>query len=201
MLTGQEILNLVNNGEIRITPFNEKQLNPNSYNLKIGDTISYYPSVLETFEKPFFEKEDNNKCIPDIMIHRNFEDTYLDSKRDNYLKTVKIPEDGIILKPGILYLANTEETTYAGNLIPCLSGRSSFARLGMEIHRTAGFGDIGVDLQWTLEITVVHPLKIYPHQEICQIYFEKPDGDTNIKYNGKYQNSKGTIGSRSFLDK
>ena len=201
MLTGQEILNKVRNDEIQISDFNINQLNPNSYNLRIGKTISYYPVGLNDFEEPFFDPDKKYRCIPDINICRRPEDTYLDSKKENYLKTVEIPEEGIILKPGILYLAHTEETTYAKDLIPCLSGRSSFARLGMEIHRTAGFGDVGVNLQWTLEITVVHPLKIYPYQEICQIYFEKPDGDTNIKYNGKYQNSKGTIGSRSFLDK
>lgn len=184
MLTGEEIKRLISTGDIEITDFNESRLNPNSYNLRLADEIGYYPMT------EYFDENENGKTI-----------YYLDSKKENTMEVVKIPDNGIILVPGILYLAKTMERTYAKDLIPCISGRSSFARLGVEVHRTAGFGDIGVDLNWTLEITVVHPVVIYKEQEICQIYFEKPDGNTGIQYNGKYQNSRDVIGSRSYLDK
>ena len=185
MLTGDEIKKLVKSGDIRISDFDESRLNPNSYNLRISDEIGYYPLT---------EHSIVNEAGKTIY--------YLDSKKENEMEIVKIPEkEGIILMPGMLYLAKTMEKTYAKDLIPCISGRSSFARLGVEIHRTAGFGDIGVDLNWTLEITVVHPVAIYAGQEMCQIYFEKPDGETHIQYNGKYQNSTEIIGSRSFMDK
>lgn len=183
MLTGNEILRLVEKGDIKISDFDKSRLNPNSYNLRLDNNLGYYPIA-------------EHKVVSESgrIIY------YLDSKKENELQVVKIPNDGIILEPNILYLANTMETTWAKDLIPCISGRSSMARLGVEVHRTAGFGDIGVNLKWTLEITVVHPVILYPGQEICQIYFEKPDGDTGIQYNGKYQNSNTVIGSKSFLD-
>lgn len=183
LLTGNEIERLVKTGEIEISDFDSSRLNPNSYNLRLADTIGYYPMT------KYHVKRENG----DIVY-------YLDSGRKNDFETLKIPEDGIILTPGILYLANTMETTCANDLIPCISGRSSFARLGMQIHQTAGFGDIGVRLKWTLEITVVHPIRLYAGQEICQIYFEKPDGQVAMWYNGKYQNSGTVVPSKSYVD-
>jgi deoxycytidine triphosphate deaminase len=55
--------------------------------------------------------------------------------------------------------------------VPMLEGRSSTGRLGLFIHVTAGFGDIGFAGFWTLEIFCVQPVKIYPDVEICQIYY------------------------------
>lgn len=174
MLTGSEILKRHKRGEIEITDFNLSRLNPNSYNLRLGNKFL------------FFEN-------PDSIV--------IDSKVKPKMKEVTASEkEGIILYPRRLYLASTMETTWAKDLIPCISGRSSFARLGVQIHQTAGFGDIGVRLKWTLEITVVHPTRLYPGQEICQIYFEEPTGDTTLLYNGKYQNSEDVIPSRLFMD-
>lgn len=173
MLTGSEILKCVREGKISITPFNEKQLNPNSYNLRIDRKL---------------------------LVYNNFP---LDSLKENSVEEIIMPDDGYILIPGVLYLGTTIETTWADKLIPCISGRSSIARLGIEIHRTAGFGDIGFHGKWTLEMTSVYPVTIYPGQEICQIYYEKPDGDISEKftYHGKYQNQDDVIKSRMYLDK
>lgn len=193
MLTGAEIKRLVKLGEIRISDFSEERLNPNSYNLRLGDKLLIYdiPYIIEgnshkdrRFEKIIYSA---NACI--------------DSKKDNPVKEIYIPSSGLVLMPGVFYLGTTVETTYAGEYIPCISGRSSMARLGLEIHRTAGFGDIGFNGKWTLEMTCPVPLKIYPNQEICQIYFEKPDGETTIKYKGRYQNQDDVIASRMFMTK
>lgn len=187
MITGSEILKRVNEGTIQITDFDIKRLNPNSYNLRIGDKIGYYP-MNEYCEYAYSDFERKHPIY------------YLDTMRKNTMKYVPIPEDGLVITPGLLYLANTMETVTCGDLIPSLSGRSSMARLGVEIHRTAGFGDIGASMKWTLEITVIHPVKIYPGQELCQIYFEIPQGDTDIKYIGKYQYADGIVPSKSYLD-
>lgn len=187
MLTGKEIECLVGTGQIVITDFDPKRVNPNSYNLRIGDEIGYYP-MNEYHE---YAAADKGKEYPVY---------YLDSRKENTLEILKIPDDGVILTPGLLYLASTMEQVTANGVIPCISGRSSIARLGLEIHRTAGFGDIGADMKWTLEITVVQPVKIYPRQELCQIYFEYPDGEFE-NYKGKYQGSDGIVKSRSFLDR
>lgn len=177
MLTGAEIIRLHKEGLIQITDFDESRVNPNSYNLRLSNKIVMYD-----------------------FDHKGVFNNYIDTKADNETQTIIIPDTGIVLGPGVLYLGSTIERTSCGDLIPCISGRSSVARCGIEIHRTAGFGDIGFDGTWTLEITVVHPVMIYPGQEICQIYFEYPDGDTSIRYKGKYQNQNGPVASRFYKD-
>ena len=58
-----------------------------------------------------------------------------------------------------------------------LEGRSSVGRLGLFIHVTAGFGDVGFAGYWTLEMFCIHPIVIYPNVEICQIYYHTIQGE------------------------
>jgi dCTP deaminase len=96
-------------------------------------------------------------------------------KKNNSLTKIMISEKGLILKPNILYLGRTVEYTKTNNLVPMLEGRSSIGRLGLFIHVTAGFGDVGFSGYWTLEIFCIHPVKIYPFIEVCQIYYHTID--------------------------
>ena len=146
--------------EIFIEPYNSNQLNPNSYNLTLHNELLTYSS------------------------------SNLDMKKNHETETILIPEDGLLLKPGKLYLGRTKEHTKTNNLVPMLEGRSSIGRLGMFVHITAGFGDVGFEGFWTLEIFVVQPLKIYPNVEICQIYFHKIEGDFENYKSDKYQANK-----------
>jgi hypothetical protein len=93
----------------------------------------------------------------------------------------------MILYPNILYLGRTLEMTRTNGFVPQIEGRSSIARLGIDIHKTAGWGDDGFENYWTLEIVATHPVKIYPFVEFCQIIYMKTFGDNSIKYKGKYQ--------------
>lgn len=198
MLTGAEILKRVDAGDIRISDFDIKRLNPNSYNLRISNKIAHYKRF--DIDKPRFISygETSRVCkMTDAFVHYS-PHAFIDSRKENEIVEEEIPEDGYILYPGVLYLGSTIESTWAKDLIPAIDGRSSTGRLGIEIHRTAGFGDIGFEGTWTLEITAVHPVKIYPGQELCQIYFEKPDGDTSITYKGRYQNQDGIVASRMY---
>lgn len=198
MLTGAEILKRVKAGDIRISDFDIKRLNPNSYNLRISNKIAHYKMFEILKPKLMLDGEVlytyNNQA--NFITYHPYE--FIDSKMENEIVEEEIPEDGYILYPGVLYLGSTIESTWAKDLIPAIDGRSSTGRLGIEIHRTAGFGDIGFEGTWTLEITAVHPVKIYPGQELCQIYFEKPDGDTSITYKGRYQNQDGIVASRMY---
>ena len=72
-----------------------------------------------------------------------------------------------------------------------LEGRSSIGRLGLVIHVTAGFGDVGFAGYWTLEMFCVQPIIIYPNVDICQIYFHTISGDHIPFYRGKYQDNTG----------
>ena len=85
------------------------------------------------------------------------------------------------------------EYTETHGYVPMIEGRSSIGRLGMFIHVTAGFGDVGFCGYWTLEIFVIHPLRIYAGVPICQIFYHTLHGDYD-EYNashGKYQHNNG----------
>ena len=169
ILSGKEILKHMGK-EIIITPFDEKRINPNSYNLSLADELLVY------------EKE------------------ALDMKKPNPTKRIVIPDEGLLLEPNRLYLGRTNEFTKTDRYVPMLEGRSSTGRLGLFIHVTAGFGDIGFAGYWTLEIFCVQPVRIYPNVEICQIYYHDIDGEYDLYSGGKYQNNSGIQASLMYKD-
>ncbi len=159
------------NSDITITPFDPKLLNPNSYNLRLCD---------------------------EIMVYQEFP---LDMKKDNPVEKFKISEEGLVLQPGKLYLARTLEHTETKNLVPMLEGRSSIGRLGLYVHVTAGFGDVGFSGFWTLEMHCVHPIRVYAGVQICQIFYHTVQGDiVEYKKSGKYQSNQGVQSSRLWMD-
>ena len=135
----------------------------------------------------------------EIIPCKTFDECFLRASKDSSSKII-IPESGFLLEPGKLYLGRTLEYTKTKKFVPMLEGRSSIGRLGMFVHITAGFGDVGFEGFWTLEIFVVQPLKIYPNVEICQIYFHTIDGDYNEYKSGKYQANKGIQPSYLYKD-
>lgn len=146
--------------DIIIEPFNKEQLNPNSYNLRLHNELLVY-------DKPV-----------------------LDMKMENPHHSITIPQNGLLLQPGKLYLGRTVEYTETRQLVPMLEGRSSVGRLGLFVHVTAGFGDVGFKGYWTLEIFCVQPIIVYPMIEICQVYYHTIKGEYELYENGKYQNNK-----------
>lgn len=169
ILSGKEIQRRLGT-DITISPFNEKQLGPNSYNLKLHNQLMLYKTDI------------------------------LDMKRAHEIENITIPFDGLILKPGTLYLGRTIEYTTTNNLVPMIEGRSSVGRLGLFIHITAGFGDVGFKGYWTLEIFCVQPIRIYPEIEICQIFYHTIEGDFLVYNSKKYQNNRGIQPSLLYKD-
>lgn len=169
ILSGKEIKKKLGK-EIVIEPYNEKQLNPNSYNLRLHNELLVYDEAI------------------------------LDMKKENKVKKLIIPEEGLVLETGKLYLGRTIEFTGTDNYVPMLEGRSSIGRLGLFIHVTAGFGDVGFQGFWTLEIFCVQPIKIYAGVEICQIYYHSIEGDYDEYISGKYQNNQGVQPSLLYKD-
>ena len=169
ILSGKEILKRKDQ-DIIIEPFNENQVNPNSYNLKLHN---------------------------ELMVYEN---SPLDMKENNSAKKIIIPDDGLLLDSRKLYLGRTVEYTETHNLVPMLEGRSSVGRLGLFVHVTAGFGDVGFKGYWTLEIFCVQPIKIYPSVEICQIFYHSVEGDVDPYRSGKYQENKDIQTSMLFKD-
>ena len=169
ILSGREIKREIGKG-INIEPFNESQLNPNSYNLKLHN---------------------------EFMVYGN---PVLDMKKPNLTKPLIIPEEGLLLETGKLYLGRTIEKTETSKFVPMLEGRSSIGRLGLFIHVTAGFGDIGFSGFWTLEIFCVQPIRIYAGVDICQIFYHTIEGDYDSYEGGKYQNNTGIQASMLYKD-
>lgn len=190
ILSGKEILKEIENGNIKIEPFNINQLNPNSYNLKLADELLIYdvPYSCEMV------KHDGMLAPgPYTMMEP------IDMLNENRVRRIEIPREGLTLYPGILYLGRTVEFTETHKYLPCLEGRSSVGRLGINIHITAGFGDVGFSGTWTLELSVVQPVTIYPFTEICQIYYQEVKGEIE-EYHGKYQNQKDIQSSKMYKD-
>ena len=120
----------------------------------------------------------------------------LNVKESSPVKVIKIPKDGYILQPNILYLGRTQEYTKTYNFVPMLGGLDELATLGMEIHITAGFGDNGFEGTWTLEIICALPTKVYPNMPIGRLYYYPLIGDSSIEYKGKYLGQVDPVESR-----
>ena len=169
ILTGKEIKKRLGS-DIVIEPYNEDQLNPNSYNLRLHNELMVYTSDV------------------------------LDVKQKNPTQTIVIPEEGYVLEPGQLYLARTAEYTETHGLVPMIIGRSSVGRLGITAHIPSGFGDIGFCGYWTMQLTCVRPVRIYPDMRICQIFYHSVLGEYEEYNSGKYQGSDGIIPSKLYKE-
>ena len=170
ILSGLEILRQMKKGTIDISPFEERLINPNSCNLRLNDKMLVYTGQI------------------------------LDMKQKHATECITIPGDGLILKPGTLYLGRTYEYTRTDCFVPMLEGRSSMGRLGLSIHVTAGFGDVGFRGYWTLEMHCIHPVRIYPFVEICQIYYHTVEGDYVPYAFGKYQDNTDVEASKLYME-
>ena len=165
ILTGPAIETRRARGDIVIDPYDPARLNPNSYNLSLHDELLVYADLELDMAKP-----------ARFTRHR-------------------IPKEGLTLYPHRLYLARTAERTETYNLVPMLEGRSSVGRLGLFIHVTAGFGDVGFCGFWTLEMFCVQPVRIYAGVEIGQIFYHTLEGEP-VAYaeapgrGGKYQHNR-----------
>lgn len=155
---------------IVIEPFHADQLNSNSYNLRLHNELMVYT------------------------------DEVLDMRKPNACEKVILPEDGYLLTPGRLHLGRTVERTETHGFVPMLEGRSSIGRLGLFVHITAGFGDVGFCGYWTLEMFAVQPIRIYPHVSICQIFYHTIQGDYTAYESNKYQNNQGIQPSLLYKD-
>lgn len=158
ILSGHQIQTRLNS-DIVIEPFDEKRLNPNSYNLTLHDELMIYDEVV------------------------------LDMRKANRVRRISIPPEGYVLNPNQLYLGRTAERTETHNLVPMIEGRSSVGRLGLFVHVTAGFGDVGFCGFWTLEMFAVHAVRIYPGVPICQIFYHEITGEISEYRSNKYQHN------------
>jgi dCTP deaminase len=162
ILSDKRILEEIEAGNIVIEPFKPDCLGTNSYDVHLGKHLACYKNRV------------------------------LDAKLHNEIEHFEIPKNGFILQPNTLYLGVTVEYTETHKQVPFLEGKSSTGRLGIDIHATAGKGDVGFCNTWTLEISATQPVKIYAGMPIGQLIYFEVQGEIanlyNTKGNAKYNN-------------
>ncbi len=155
ILSDSRILDEIEKGSIKIVPYKRDCLGSNSYDVHLGATLATYREHI------------------------------LDAKKHNEIEHFEIPEEGFVLYPHIFYLGVTAEYTETHAHVPFLEGKSSTGRLGIDIHATAGKGDVGFCGNWTLEISVKQPVRVYAGMPIGQLIYFPVDGEIEVRYNQK----------------
>jgi len=155
ILSDERILEEMDRGTIKIMPFERESLGSNSYDVHLGKWLATYV------------------------------DRVLDAKQHNLIEYFEIPEGGFVLEPHHFYLGVTDEYTETHSHVPFLEGKSSTGRLGIDIHATAGKGDVGFCGNWTLEISCKQPVRIYRGMPIGQLIYFPVEGEVQVKYNNK----------------
>jgi dCTP deaminase len=162
ILSDKRILEEIENKTIIIKPYDREKLGSNSYDVHLGSSLAVY------------------------------KDEILDAKKHNEVDHFEIPDEGFVLQPNLLYLGVTLEYTETHAHVPFLEGKSSTGRLGIDIHATAGKGDIGFCGHWTLEISCKIPVRIYAGMPIGQLIYFPLEGEVEVSYdskkNAKYSN-------------
>jgi dCTP deaminase len=155
ILSDLEIQHEIEAGNIVVEPFRPDCLGSNSYDVHLSRYLAVY-------------------SVPE-----------LDSRKHNPTLEFEIPEEGFVLQPNVLYLGSTEEYTETHGYVPFLEGKSSIGRLGIDIHPTAGKGDAGFCNHWTLEISVVLPVRVYAGMPVGQLIYFAIQGEVRTSYQHK----------------
>jgi dCTP deaminase len=147
ILTGSDIAAEVHAGSIVIEPFNPSQVNPNSYNYRLGT---------ELFEVASIPRRDGFRF-------RKTEVALVDGRWR--------------LDRNKFYLATTNEIIGSNSYVTSLIGRSSIGRLGLFVQMSANIGHQGACHRWTLELRPSISIYLYPGQTLGQVSFWSVEGD------------------------
>lgn len=176
MLSGLKIKELIKEEKIYIENFEQLTLNPNSVDLTLNEKIFYYPK----------------------NSHRILDSKYPEFNKNALKELEKSVKGNYLLEPGVLYLAtvNEEIDLKLELLTTHIGGKSSLARLGLQVHMTAAYGNLGFKGRYVLELSTMNLLLVYPDMPICQLFIERvePDSNGNVEfYKGRYQEQKETM--------
>lgn len=205
ILSDTEILKASERGDILIEPFDLGQLGGNSYDVRLGPVLRVYKTgqvVTAAMTSSWWDGEiqarrwhhqigQELKDWCDLWQLGPWQLNELDAAIEPELLDINIPPDGIVLVPGILYLASTVEYTETRQYVPYLDGKSSVGRLGISVHETAGRGDagnkdaLGFCGHWTMEIDVVQSVRVYAGMPIGQLTWHLVHGEVERAYASK----------------
>jgi len=155
ILSDGAILDAIACNDIVIEPYDRACLGTNSYDVHLSPHLACYV------------------------------DEVIDAKKHKQVRHFDISEEGFVLRPGQTYLGSTLEYTETRRFVPFLEGKSSVGRLGIDIHATAGKGDVGFCNHWTLEISVSQPVRVYAGMPIGQLIYFLVVGEVEVDYSSK----------------
>ena len=170
------------------------RLNPASYDLTLGHEVAVYTRWVHTWGLPFGAEDGR------FFARRN---AILDVRRAPRIAKYEIdPQKGWVLKPGIGYLMHAAERITTGEYVAVVDGKSSIGRLFLQVHATAGYIDPGFDGQYTLEVIVQHPIRVFPGMRIGQVRFHTFEGALQNDYakvgNYKKDSALGAVASKAY---
>jgi dCTP deaminase len=161
VLSDGTILELVDNGRIRIDPWDPELVQPASVDLRLGDSF---------------------------RVFHNHRASAIDLRNppEGLTEEVVIPaEESFVIHPGEFCLGRTLEwVELPDDIVARIEGKSSLGRLGLIVHATAGFCDPGWQGTLTLELNNLTrvPIKLYPGLPIAQLSFMALDRPAQRPY-------------------
>lgn len=188
ILSDKTILQEMEQGNIIISPFQEEHLNPNSVDLTLAPACKVYARkirICSYIEMPIWVKQYG--AYTDIGGGGFQYEEPLDVKDPGPINNLIIKEEGFVLLPNEFYLyACNERIGVLNTICATVMAKSSLGRLGLDIViGPAGFIDSGFQGSLVLEMRVARPLRIYPNMKICQIKFERVEGEVIEPYHKK----------------
>ena len=183
VLSDGTILRLVEDGRIRIDPWEPGHVQPASVDLRLGDTFRVF----------------HNHRVTSIDLRE---------PPGNLTEEVRVADgDAFVIHPGEFCLGRTLEwVELPDDIVARIEGKSSLGRLGLIVHATAGFCDPGWKGTLTLELNNLTrvPIKLYPGLLIAQLSFmtldapaQRPYGSTELgsHYQGQREATESRYGS------
>ncbi len=164
VLSDRDIKKAIHEGTILIEPFDESSVGPCSIDLRLGASFRFFKSTEHTHLDP-------KQGIPDDIMELTYKDN-----------------SAFIIHPGEFVLASvSERIKIPSSMIARLEGRSSWGRLGIVVHSTAGKVDPGFEGHLTLEIANLSnlPVALWPGSKIAQLTFEELSSPAEKPYNVK----------------
>ena len=175
VLSDGTIRRFVDEGRIRIEPWDEGMVQPASVDLRLGSSFR----VFHNHRIQVIDLADP----PTGLTERVEVDT----------------DEPFVIHPGEFVLGRTEEhVAIPDDVVARIEGKSSLGRLGLIVHATAGFVDPGFTGTLTLEITNFNsvPIVLRPGLPIAQLSFmtldraaERPYGHPELgsHYHGQVE--------------
>jgi dCTP deaminase len=165
-LSDKDILAEVKAGNITLEPFVLKQLQPATYDIRLGNTF---------------------------IINDAHSTKAIDPVKGIYPKTqtIEVVDGGeFVLHPGVSILGYSKEKFGSDSYLIEVNGKSSLARIGLIVHNSASIVNPGHYLQIALELCNLNnvPIILRPGMQIAQLSFSTLSSHTKKTYGdtGRY---------------